>query len=64
MITQATGLGPNPVGIARGSDGGTHVARFDHDGARVLLGLENRVYRGTSIQWMDVSSVSGRLGTL
>ncbi|HEY4131222.1 MAG TPA: DUF5117 domain-containing protein, partial [Gemmatimonadaceae bacterium] len=48
MITQATGLGSNPIGIDRGSDGGTHVARFDHDGERVLLVLENWSYRSTS----------------
>jgi hypothetical protein len=48
MITQATGLGSNPIGIDRGSDGGTHVARFDHDGDRVLLVLENWSYRSTS----------------
>ncbi len=48
MITQATGLGSNPIGIDRGSDGGTHVARFDHDGDRVLLVLENWSYRSTA----------------
>src|SRR4051812_38738359 len=41
MITQATGLGSNPIGIDRGSSGETRVARFDHDGDRVLLVLEN-----------------------
>src|ERR1700759_3936786 len=48
MITQATGLGSNPIGIDRGSDGGTHVARFAHDGDRVLLVLENWSCRSTS----------------
>src|SRR4051812_34131555 len=45
LITQATGLGSNPIGIDRGSSGETHVARFDHDGDRVLLVLENWAYR-------------------
>jgi hypothetical protein len=48
MITQATGLGSNPIGIDRGSSGETHVARFDHDGDRVLLVLENWAYRSTA----------------
>ncbi len=48
LITQATGLGSNPIGIDRGSDGGTHVARFDRHGDRVLLVLENWSYRSTS----------------
>jgi hypothetical protein len=47
MVTQATGLGSNPIGIDRGSDGGTRVARFDHDGDRVMLVLENWSYRST-----------------
>src|SRR5580765_600427 len=45
MITQATGLGSNPIGIDRGASGETHVARFDHDGDRVLFVLENWAYR-------------------
>ncbi|MEO7085366.1 MAG: zinc-dependent metalloprotease [Gemmatimonadaceae bacterium] len=48
MITQATGLGSNPIGIDRGSSGGTHVARFDRDGDRVLFVLENWSYRVSS----------------
>lgn len=47
MITQATGLGSNPIGIDRGSSGETHVARFDHDGDRVLVVLENWAYRSS-----------------
>jgi hypothetical protein len=47
LITQATGLGSNPIGIDRGSGGETHVARFDHDGDRVLLVLENWSYRSS-----------------
>ncbi len=48
LITQATGLGSNPIGIDRGSSGETQVARFDRDGDRVLLVLENWAYRSTS----------------
>jgi hypothetical protein len=47
LVSQATGLGSNPVGIDRGASGETHVARFDHDGDRVLLVLENWAYRGS-----------------
>src|SRR5512141_298812 len=45
LITQATGLGSNPIGIDRGASGDTHVARFDRDGDRVLFVLENWAYR-------------------
>lgn len=48
MTTQATGLGSNPIGIDRGSDGRVQVARFDRDGGRVLLVLENWGYRVSS----------------
>ena len=48
MVTQATGLGSNPIGIDRGSSGETYVSRFDRDGSRVLLVLENWAYRSTS----------------
>jgi len=48
MVTQATGLGSNPIGIDRGASGSTHVARFDRDGDHVLLVLENWSYRSTS----------------
>ncbi|HMA24884.1 MAG TPA: DUF5117 domain-containing protein, partial [Gemmatimonadaceae bacterium] len=45
LITQATGLGSNPIGIDRGASGPTYVARFDRDGDRVLFVLENWSYR-------------------
>ena len=48
MISQATGLGSNPIGIDRGASGETHVARFDRDGDRVLVVLENWAYRTTN----------------
>ena len=48
LITQATGLGSNPIGIDRGASGATYVARFDRDGDRVLFVLENWSYRTSS----------------
>ena len=45
VVTQATGLGSNPIGIDRGSDGTTRVVRFDRDGERVLVVFENWNYR-------------------
>lgn len=48
VITQATGLGSNPIGIDRGSDGASHVVRFDRDGDRVLVVFENWAYRSSA----------------
>jgi hypothetical protein len=48
LTSQATGLGSNPIGIDRGGDGQTYIARFDRQGDRVLLVLENWGYRATS----------------
>ncbi|MGH7718164.1 MAG: hypothetical protein ACREON_04890, partial [Gemmatimonadaceae bacterium] len=39
FITQATGLGSNPIGIDRGVSVAEHVARFDRNGERVLVVL-------------------------
>ena len=58
MITQATGLGSNPIGIDRGASGETYVARFDRDGDRVLLVLENWAYRSSSGSADHVRSVT------
>lgn len=58
MITQATGLGSNPIGIDRGASGDTYVARFDRDGDRVLLVLENWAYRSSSGNADHVRSVT------
>ena len=58
MITQATGLGSNPIGIDRGASGDTYVARFDRDGDRVLLVLENWSYRSSSGSADHVRSVA------
>ena len=43
-----TGLGSNPIGIDRGSDGASHVVRFDRDGDRVLVVFENWSYRSSA----------------
>ncbi|HEX2719085.1 MAG TPA: DUF5117 domain-containing protein, partial [Gemmatimonadaceae bacterium] len=48
VVTQATGLGSNPIGIDRGGDAGAQVARFERSGERVLVVLENWSYRGAS----------------
>jgi hypothetical protein len=48
LITQATGLGSNPIGIDRGSSGPSYVARFDREGDHVLFVLENWSYRSSS----------------
>lgn len=48
MITQATGLGSNAIGIDRGSSEETQVARFDRDGDRVLVVFENWKYRSSA----------------
>jgi hypothetical protein len=43
----ATGLGSNPVGLDRGSNGGCDVARFEKNGTRVLVVYENWRYRSS-----------------
>ena len=48
LITQATGLGSNPIGIDRGSDGTARVVRFDRDGERVLVVFENWGFRSSA----------------
>ncbi|MEP6689873.1 MAG: zinc-dependent metalloprotease [Gemmatimonadaceae bacterium] len=48
FVTQATGLGSNPIGIDRGASGETQVARFDRNGDRVLVVFENWKYRSSS----------------
>ena len=49
VVTQATGLGSNPIGIDRGADAATDVVRFDRDGERVLVVLENWSYRSSAL---------------
>lgn len=48
FVSQATGLGSNPVGIDRGADATQAVARFDRSGNRVLLVFENWNYRSSA----------------
>jgi hypothetical protein len=48
MVSQATGLGSNPIGIDRGASEGSDVVRFDRDGERVLAVLENWRYRSSA----------------
>ena len=48
FLSQATGLGSNPVGIDRGAGGDVWVARFDRSGPRVLVVLENWKYRSSA----------------
>src|SRR5258705_8057921 len=48
LITQATGLGSNPIGIDRGASDADHVVRFDRDGDHVLAVLENWRYRSSA----------------
>ena len=48
VTTQATGLGSNPIGIDRGSDGEARVVRFDREGERVLVVFENWSYRSSA----------------
>src|SRR4051812_32391796 len=45
LMTLATGLGSNPIGLDRGADGPQNIARFDRTGDRVLVVFENWNYR-------------------
>lgn len=47
FTSQATGLGSNPIGIDRGANGFSQVARFDRNGDRVLVVFENWSYRSS-----------------
>ncbi|HYC51687.1 MAG TPA: zinc-dependent metalloprotease [Gemmatimonadaceae bacterium] len=48
LISQATGLGSNPIGIDRGASADDHVVRFEREGDRVLVIFENWRYRGAA----------------
>jgi hypothetical protein len=48
FVSQATGLGSNPIGIDRGANAGEEIARFDRNGDRVLLVFENWNYRSSA----------------
>jgi uncharacterized protein DUF4953/uncharacterized protein DUF5117 len=48
LMSQATGLGSNPIGIDRGaSESAARVVRFDRDGERVLVVFENWGFRSS-----------------
>jgi hypothetical protein len=47
FVSQATGLGSNPVGLDRGAGGDEQVVRFDRDGDRVLMVFENNGFRSS-----------------
>jgi hypothetical protein len=48
LISQATGLGSNPIGIDRGASADDQVVRFDREGDRVLVVFENWRYRSSA----------------
>jgi hypothetical protein len=48
MVSQATGFGSNPIGIDRGASAGSDVVRFDREGERVMVVLENWRYRSSA----------------
>ena len=58
FFSLATGLGSNPIGLDRGADGSSQVARFVRDGSRVLVVFENWAYRSSSANPAHVRSVA------
>jgi len=53
LLSLATGLGSNPIGLDRGSGQGQQIARFDRVGDRVLLVFENWNYRSSDTRNRD-----------
>src|SRR5688572_1549924 len=53
LISQATGLGSNPIGIDRGASADDHLVRFEREGDRVQVVLENWRYRSTATENAD-----------
>src|SRR5829696_8689705 len=53
LISQATGLGSNPIGIDRGASADDQVVRFEREGERVLVVLENWRYRTSAANNAD-----------
>jgi hypothetical protein len=47
LVTLATGLGSNPIGLDRGSGGEEQVTRFERSADRVLVIFENWHYRSS-----------------
>lgn len=48
VITQATGLGSNPIGIDRGAGGQTQIVHFVRNGEHVFVIFENTRFRGAA----------------
>ncbi len=48
VITQATGLGSNPIGIDRGAGGETQIVHFVRNGEHVFVIFENTRFRGAA----------------
>ncbi|MFN2567293.1 MAG: zinc-dependent metalloprotease [Gemmatimonadaceae bacterium] len=48
FVSQATGLGSNPIGIDRGANAVEQVVRFDREGDKVLVVFENWSYRSSA----------------
>ncbi|MEO5815901.1 MAG: zinc-dependent metalloprotease [Gemmatimonadaceae bacterium] len=44
-VSLASGFGSNPVGLDRGASGSDQVVRFDRDGDKVLMVVENTSFR-------------------
>lgn len=44
-VSLASGFGSNPIGLDRGASGEDQVVRFDREGDRVLMVLENQGFR-------------------
>jgi hypothetical protein len=49
FVSLATGLGSNPIGLDRGANGDSYVARFDKTGDHVLVVFENWSYRTSAL---------------
>ncbi|MBA3673148.1 MAG: DUF5117 domain-containing protein, partial [Gemmatimonadaceae bacterium] len=54
----ATGFGSNPVGLDRGASGDEFVVRFERDGERMLMVLENTTFRSSLSDAAHQRSVS------
>ena len=48
FVSLATGLGSNPIGLDRGANGDSYIARFDRSGDHVLVVFENWNYRSSA----------------
>ncbi len=47
LVSLATGLGSNPIGLDRGAQGPEQVTRFERHGDKVLVVFENWAYRSS-----------------